>query len=361
MAVTAAAIGFAYDAGTGDRELSVVFAICYVIGCIMAVLAVRPAGLFTAAIQPPLILFVTVPGAYFMFHSDKIHGIKDLVINCGYPLIERFPLMFFTSAAVVVLALVRHYIMPPIFKYPKTESEEEPTSHRTRAPRKRSTDAEAAPAGFAATLSAKLTKLATGQTPRSTRTAATRRRSPAAEEAAQPAPRRAAPRRAARPATATAQHSEPMRRRPSRAADTEFIEPVRGARPARPSRPRPAEAMDAAPPPRRPRAAAPRDARRTPPPPERRDPRESYGRPQRTEPADRPMRRHRYAEDDGFESFDRYAPRPAAGQPQSGARHPVSRVRYRSGDEGGSHSAERPRERHSHSREAAPAPWDYEN
>ena len=50
------------------------------------------------------------PGAYFLFHGSKITGIKDILINCGYPLIERFPLMFFTSAAVLVIGMVRWYL-----------------------------------------------------------------------------------------------------------------------------------------------------------------------------------------------------------------------------------------------------------
>ena len=110
LAAAAAALGFAYDAGSGNNELSVVFSICYVGGCVLAVLAVRQSGVFTAVIQPPLILFVIVPAAYFVFHGSSITGIKDILINCGYPLIERFPLMFFTSAAVLVIGLVRWYI-----------------------------------------------------------------------------------------------------------------------------------------------------------------------------------------------------------------------------------------------------------
>lgn len=365
LAVTASAIGFAYDAGTGDRELSLVFAICYVLGCLAAILAVRPSGVFTAVIQPPLILFFIVPGAYFLFHSDKIHGIKDLAINCGYPLIERFPLMFFTSAAILVIGLVRHYLLPPILKYPKPEADADTPSHSTKAPRKTAaadTVAAAGLGGFAATLSAKLTKLATGKTPRSTRTTATRRR-PRDPEAAPDAPRRTStPRRTARPATADAAHSAPLRRRPARAADTEFIEPVaRPSRPQRPSRPRPAEAMDA-PPPRRARAAAPRDPRdprRATPPPDRRDPRdirEGHGRPQRPEPAERPMRRHRYAEDAGHEPFERQPRQPAAQTP-TGARHPVSRVRYR-GTDSAVPRTERPKERQPRNWEADS--WEYD-
>nr|MDT0524562.1 hypothetical protein [Streptomyces sp. DSM 41633] len=75
-----------------------------------AVLAVQQAGLFTAVIQPPLILFVAVPGSYFLFHGGELQGVKDLAINCGYPLIERFPLMLFLSATVLLIGLGRWYI-----------------------------------------------------------------------------------------------------------------------------------------------------------------------------------------------------------------------------------------------------------
>ena len=109
IAVTATAIGFAFDAGSGNKELSLVFAAGYVVGCILAVLAVRQSSVFTAVIQPPLILFVTVPGAYFLFHGSTFTGLKDVLINCGYPLIERFPLMFFTSAAVLLIGMARWY------------------------------------------------------------------------------------------------------------------------------------------------------------------------------------------------------------------------------------------------------------
>lgn len=108
-ALTATAIGFAFDAGAGNKELSAVFSASYILGCLVAVLAVRQSGVFTAVIQPPIVLFAAVPGAYFLFHSGQIHGLKDLAINCGYPLIERFPLMFFTSAAILLIGLGRWY------------------------------------------------------------------------------------------------------------------------------------------------------------------------------------------------------------------------------------------------------------
>src|ERR1700731_3929268 len=106
VAVTGTAAGFAFDAGSG-KELTTVFSALYVAGCLAAVLAVRQSAVFTAVIQPPLILFCAVPGAYWLFHGATFTGLKDLLINSGYPLIERFPLMLFTSAGVLVIGIIR--------------------------------------------------------------------------------------------------------------------------------------------------------------------------------------------------------------------------------------------------------------
>src|SRR5271166_3886181 len=109
IAVAATAVGYAVDAGSGHKELTHVFAGFYIAGCVAAVLAVRQDGVFTAIIQPPLILFCAVPGAYWMFHGRKVGNLKDLLINCGYPLIERFPLMLGTAGGVLLIGLIRWY------------------------------------------------------------------------------------------------------------------------------------------------------------------------------------------------------------------------------------------------------------
>jgi hypothetical protein len=109
IAITATAAGYAIDASSGHQELTHVFAVFYISGCVIAALAVRQAGLFTAIIQPPLILFCAVPGAYWLFHGRKLGHLKDLLINCGYPLIERFPLMLGTAGGVLLIGLVRWY------------------------------------------------------------------------------------------------------------------------------------------------------------------------------------------------------------------------------------------------------------
>ncbi|MGB3485653.1 MAG: DUF6542 domain-containing protein, partial [Mycobacterium sp.] len=110
IAVTATIVGFAFDAGSGNKELTAVFGALYFIGCVAAVLAVRQDSVFTAVVQPPLILFVAVPGAYFLFNQSTIDGIKDILINCGYPLIERFVLMFTTSVVVLLIGAARWYL-----------------------------------------------------------------------------------------------------------------------------------------------------------------------------------------------------------------------------------------------------------
>lgn len=107
IAVTATAIGYGIDAG--HKELTHVFAGFYIAGCVAAVLAVRQDGIFTTIIQPPLILFGAVPGAYWLFHDAKVGRLKDLLINCGYPLIERFPLMLGTAGGVLAIGLARWY------------------------------------------------------------------------------------------------------------------------------------------------------------------------------------------------------------------------------------------------------------
>ena len=110
IAIAGTLLGVAIEAGSGHRELGASFAVCYVLGCVGAVLAVRQSGIFTAVIQPPLLLFVTVPLAYFLFRGDELSGLKGLLISCGYPLIERFPLMLFTALTVLVIGVARRYV-----------------------------------------------------------------------------------------------------------------------------------------------------------------------------------------------------------------------------------------------------------
>jgi hypothetical protein len=362
LAVTATAVGFAYDAGTGDKTLSGVFSVCYVIGCLLAVLAVRQSGVFSAVIQPPLILFFAVPTAYFVFHGSKITGIKDTLINCGYPLIERFPLMFFTTAVVLLIGMGRWYLGMSARRAAPVDGDAEVP------------DGAVAEDGLAAVAATALGATKKAATRRGRRHSIDRDAHEAAAVVEEETPQR--PARKPRSAAGSARAS---RSRHARPPETELIEPV----PGRPRRPRPAGPPvepPAEPPRRRTRAAQPRDPRDPREPREARAPRERRNPPggrseatrgmgtpaeprsthERSERYDRPQRPDRPERSDRYERGVRperrprvsdFEPRPtngvngSSGSNGSGSHHPVSRVRYRGADDGESRTEKRSRPR----------------
>lgn len=336
IAVVASTIGFAFDAGSGNKELTTVFAVLYAIGCVVAVLAVRQSSVFTAVIQPPLLLFVVVPGAYYLMHGDDIQGVKDILINCGYPLIQRFPLMFFTSAAVLLLGLARWY-------FGKT----------ARA------DAPAAAEGTPATggrLSAKLSSLLGGDVEADPADRESRRRH-SVDRRPSGAPKPATG-RAARSGRPVKRADAAPRSRHARPPETEIIEPVvdvdrpRRRRP-QPSEPPPESAVE---PRRRPRSSSGRERRDAVPPSERRAPYDRAERREREYPP-RPQRR-RYDGWSGSAERDDYEPLEPHRPPGSGSHHPISRVRYRGADEADDRTEYRTRRRPP--RDANADRWEYD-
>lgn len=235
VAATATIAGIALDADT--KELTHIFAALYVLGCVTAVLAVRQSGVFTAVIQPPLLLFCTVPASYWMFHGAAFTGVKAILINCGYPLIERFPLMLFTSAGVLLIGMIRWYLG---------------TSAHSATPKSDPQDA-AGPGRLAMALRQLTGKLTAAAQHDRTRTAAPtasrRRRAGERARRTSPPPRRSSSGRASAPARSRhlrpplEDRPEPRRRRP---AENHADQP-----PAR-HRPRPSYQTPVAPePPRR--------------------------------------------------------------------------------------------------------------
>ncbi|RDH78214.1 hypothetical protein DVS77_12820 [Mycolicibacterium moriokaense] len=332
LAVTFTTIGFAFDAGSGGQELTFAFAVAYALGCVAAVVAVRQTGVFTAVIQPPLILFVTVPGAYFLFHKGSIDGLKDLLINCGYPLIERFPLMFFTSAIVLLIGLIRWYLGMSMRR-----------SAASAAPAK--TPSEGRLSAMTAKLSGLMARESDDDDAGDDEPPPRRSRQHSIDRSARTGRTAAARERGARPV----KRAQPSRSRHTRPPETEIIEPVV----ERPRRPRPARrSMDPTVPPaeprRRPRSSSTREPRKQPPPTERRSP---YQRP------DRPDRHSRF---DGFEPFEPHGSNGsngANGSNGNGTHHPISRVRYRGADDEEQRPQYRARPRASrHQAEA----WEYD-
>jgi hypothetical protein len=362
IAVTATALGYAIDAGMGHKELTHVFAGFYIAGCLAAVLAVRQDGVFTAIIQPPLILFCAVPGAYWMFHGRKIGNLKDLLINCGYPLIERFPLMLGTAGVVLVIGLVRWHF-----------GKSHPTAAAAAAA---DTGTSRGPNSYVSAIAAKLNSLlgltSDHEDDADEAPAAGTKRTRAAGRNPKAGSRTDRAARSGGSATRTGRNHS-RRARPLR-EDQE--EPV----PERPRRRRPAPPRDfdpADPPPRprrRPRPQGDPDIRQSP--------RETRREPRtRRNPYDRPYdgpipRRSRFDRYDTYDppgapdQFDRYEPyeprhhRAApSGNGSNTTHHPISRVRYRGSGPLDEPGAEPPAERRSRSREPRGFPaesWEYE-
>jgi hypothetical protein len=347
IAVALTAAGFAFDAGAGKKDLTSTFAALYIIGCVAAVLAVRQSGVFTAVVQPPLILFVAVPSAYYLFHSSEIHGVKDILINCGYPLIERFLLMLSTSIAVLLIGMVRWYFgaanrlakpaAAPVADEGPVSAVKAKVSSLFGGPTADDDDEDAAAAAAA---------IAEPPLKHGIDRPATARRS----SKDRPTKRTAATRsRHARPPVDDLDESpaEPRRsRRPShtRDSDPDIERPTRreGSRPSERSARDRQDADSEARPRRRPRP--PRDPdQRTPPPRdyrreardsrELRDAREARDPRDRPEPRERPRRPNRYEQPEAYEPYEPPRRRPAPGtNGTSGSHHPVSKVRYRGSD-----------------------------
>jgi len=300
IALSATLLGIAIEAGSGHRELGAIFAVLYALGCLAAVVAVRRAGIFTAVIQPPLLLFVGVPLAYYLLHGSEFGGFKDVIITCGYPLIERFPLMLFTSAAVLLIGLVRWYLVMSAPGGPQPLPAAGP-----RGP------------GVMAALSTRLASAFAGNG------------AVDGDHGARPArPRHVVDRAAAKRRSPPQQERRNRRNRPAaegfaRASAAPGEAAPRSRRTAR----RPDREDQWTPEPRR----GSRDPRRTPPPPrrERPDPRDQH--------AARPMRGSRF---EPYETGRGYQPHPRSGPhppyqprrrpvPGADSHHPVSQVRYR--------------------------------
>ncbi|WP_197505090.1 DUF6542 domain-containing protein [Mycobacterium sp. 1245499.0] len=364
IAVTATAIGYGIDAG--HKELTHVFAGFYIAGCVAAVLAVRQDGIFTTIIQPPLILFGAVPGAYWLFHDAKVGRLKDLLINCGYPLIERFPLMLGTAGGVLAIGLARWYFGNAYkTRTSAGASEDAPDTagvavksffngivakaqsvlqSDTDDDTDETTDARRARRSSSSSRTRRTTR-STRSTTRSARSRSRHSREPLGD-GSEPAERPERPRRSTRRTAASAR-------------DYDAAEPPRRSR-----RPRPDADAD-------PRGQSAREPRREPRPRrspyDRPTPRssrfdgfESYG--DRYEPPSGPTSGGRY------ESREPYAPpyEPRRRRPPStgsnGTHHPISQVRYR-----GAGSQEPPREPHTERRSRTRTPgrspaesWEYD-
>jgi hypothetical protein len=348
IAVTGTAAGFAFDAGSG-KELTNAFGALYVAGCVAAVLAVRQSGVFTAVIQPPLILFCAVPGAYWLFHGAKLTGLKDLLINCGYPLIERFPLMLFTSGGVLVIGIIR-WMLDKVIR-PVAEGEADTASD----------DEE--PAGLVGRLTP-LFRMFAGLKRESADDDTTDKAARPRSQRAHAVRRSATPARSARSADArrTAKRPATSRSRRIRPPLDETADPtVDRTRRSRSQRTTRTREVDSSEPPRRGRVPRDPDLRGRPSREIRRDPHS-----RRAQPTRRSRHFDPYEPIEPYEPYERSAPseprRRSVPNGTSGAaatHHPISQVRYR-GSTRADESREESPPRHRPLREPEADSWEYD-
>lgn len=349
VAISATVLGYAIDAG--HKDLTHVFAGCYIAGCVVAVLAVRQSGLFTAVVQPPLILFCAVPGAYWLFHEGRVKKLKDLLINCGYPLIERFPLMLGTAGVVLLIGLIRWYFGMSQRPVAATDSDDDTAN---------ATGSKSVLAG----LVAKLASMLKGDDGSASSTGAQAAHAVGRSARTRPKSGRTArsSRSTQRSARASSRHSRAVRQDPN---EPTAERPRRQSRRGQPS----SRDIDAGDPPRRSRRPRPQgdpDPRQAPREARRRG---SYERPagrsSRFDPYEPPSAQFSRSETpyDRYESCDAYEQPRRRATPSSAkpTHHPISQVRYRgSGEE----RSDEPRsERRSRSRAPRRYPaesWEYD-
>ena len=104
VAFVPTAIGFVIDLG-GTGELSAIGWSLTIGGLALATLAVRRHALFTAVVQPPL---VVMAGLIAGFVIAGLRGVLNLALN----LVNTFPLMVTATAVCLVLGLIRLLAQP---------------------------------------------------------------------------------------------------------------------------------------------------------------------------------------------------------------------------------------------------------
>ncbi|MFE0750512.1 DUF6542 domain-containing protein [Gordonia sp. NPDC058843] len=103
-------LGAAIDAGSNE-SLGSIFKFCYLVGCVIAALAVRRRALFTAAAQPPLIaFFVSIVTLYGLNSEQASSGLKSLIFNVLLPIAADFPWMLTTFLVTLALVLARWFL-----------------------------------------------------------------------------------------------------------------------------------------------------------------------------------------------------------------------------------------------------------
>jgi hypothetical protein len=107
LAAVLTAIGVFVDL-TWVGNLSTVFTVCHIAGCVLAVAWVRRSGLFGPMVQPPLLVAAAVPVVVLLAGSPRPgQGVAEQLLVIGAPLVNAFPVMATTTGIVLALGLLR--------------------------------------------------------------------------------------------------------------------------------------------------------------------------------------------------------------------------------------------------------------
>jgi hypothetical protein len=107
LAAALTAIGVLVDL-TRIGNLGIVFTLCHISGCVLAVIWVRRNGLFGPMVQPPLLVAAAVPVVVLLAGSPRPgQGVAEQLLVIGAPLVNAFPVMAWATGIVLVLGLLR--------------------------------------------------------------------------------------------------------------------------------------------------------------------------------------------------------------------------------------------------------------
>ena len=114
LAAALTAIGVFVDL-TWVGNLSTVFTVCHIAGCVLAVAWVRRSGLFGPMVQPPLLVAAAVPVVVLLAGSPRPgQGVAEQLLVIGAPLVNAFPVMATTTGIVLALGLLRVLLQRPV-------------------------------------------------------------------------------------------------------------------------------------------------------------------------------------------------------------------------------------------------------
>jgi hypothetical protein len=114
MAAALTALGVLLDL-TRIGGLGTVFTICHISGCVLAVAWVRRTGLFGPMVQPPLLVALAVPVVVLLAGDPRPgQGVTERMLVIGAPLVNAFPVMAWTTGAVLALGVLRAVLQRPV-------------------------------------------------------------------------------------------------------------------------------------------------------------------------------------------------------------------------------------------------------